>query len=118
MTRDEIMIAANNKEALPDESSMADKLLWYQMRELLDTFATGVLPKHLASERKIKIANEWSRNKIILENGERAAYRIANMYRDTTIAISDYIKNPSLETADTLVKVIDGVIVKHENTDS
>ena len=108
MNFDQISEAAK-KGALPKKLSMAEKLCWYEMRDLHWDYRRGTLDREEAKKLKIQYIAELSQNTTKLENGANAHQRLAKMWKDIEAATSAYRKEKTRENADRIIEILYGI---------
>lgn len=108
MTFDQISKAARDG-TLPKKLTMAEKLCWYEMRDLHWDYRRGALDREDAKKLKVEYIAEFSQNTTKLENGARAHQRLAQMWKDLEVATSAYMKDKTIEKADKMIEILYGI---------
>lgn len=97
--------AAIRGEEMPDGLSYPDQILFLQLRSLYAQKRAGIIDRDTAVTEKKKLLDEYRMYQFREQMGEKWVQVIKN----TDIARAEYRKNRTLENADKLVAVIEGL---------
>lgn len=106
---------AANGEPLPDGLTLEDQLLFLSLRNLYKAYRNGFIGKENATAEKGKLMYEHERRQRIENMNRRCAKHTTDMWASIGAQARDYAKNRSLETADKLLRAIDGRLTAYEN---
>ena len=107
MTEDELSRCAAS-EQYPDSGMDHDWLAWYKLRDVYRDFRAGRIGRTEGEQTKTSIFRYRQEN-IDRDEGHRKAYlHLAEFWKRIEQAGSDYMKNPSVETADKFVEAVYG----------
>lgn len=102
MTPEELEDLAYRKQPMPDLRSQAQVLLYQSFRNLYDFAERVQMPLEQGKREKAQILFAYRINKFLEEMQEDTN----KMWKDIEITASEYRKNPSVETADNLLRAI------------
>ena len=90
---------------MPDNMDSSDQLMFLKLRLLYDSYKKGILSREQATKEKAKILKEYELDCAMHKLG----IRWVTMIGETEKARIDYRKNRTLEAADKLLEVIEGI---------
>lgn len=102
MTPEELEDLAYHNQPMPDLRSQAEVLLYQSFRNLYDFAKRVQMPTEQGKREKAQILYAFKINKFLEELQEDTN----RMWKDIELASCEYRKNPSIETADKLLKAI------------
>lgn len=97
--------AAIRGEEMPKGLDYPDQILFIMLRDLYERFRNGKIEKESARKEKMQYLEEYRGYKQNWEMGQHWAQVLIK----TDLARSEYKKNPTIENADRLVAVLDGM---------
>ena len=92
---------------MPDGLSSADQQMFLELRLLYDSYKRGIVDRETAKKEKMKLLTEYQANVIV----DGFAKHWAQSQMKTEAARQAYRKNRTLENADALIFVLEGVPV-------
>lgn len=95
---------AMNGDDMPDGLEYPDQILFLQLRMLYDSFKKEIINRDTAQKEKKQLLSEYECYKF-LHSMEKEWVEIIKL---TELARADFRKNPSIETAERLVAIIEG----------
>ena len=95
-------IEAMNGEEMPDDLPSYDQTLFLNLRSLYDQYRRKLIDRETAKKEKNKLIKAWEYDKFLYELGMQWSER----YKRMEALSAEYNKNPSLEVADKIMKVI------------
>lgn len=90
---------------MPDNLDSSDQLMFLKLRLLYDSYRKGVLSREQATKEKAKIVREYELDCAMHKLG----VRWVTMIGETENARIEYRKNRTIEAADKLLEVIEGI---------
>lgn len=100
---------AANGEPIPDKLSSEDQLLFLSLRMLYHQVKTGLITRAAASAEKKKLVAEIEKRKRQAKFGQKCQDWSVQMFKASEGAMSRYRLDRTLENADRLVMVLDGL---------
>ena len=97
--------AAIRGEEIPKGLDYPDQILFILLRDLYDRFRSGKIEKESARKEKMQYLEEYRGYKQNWEMGNHWAQVLIK----TDLARAEYKKNPTIENANRLVAVLDGM---------
>lgn len=97
-------IAAMNGEDMPTGLEYPDQIMFLQLRMLYDQFKKGIINRETAQKEKKQLLQEYECYKF--RNSMEKEW--VEIIKNTELARADFRKNPSIETAERLVSIIEG----------
>lgn len=97
-------------DAMPDWLTQPDQLLYQSMAILYARYRAGFITRDAAVEEKGRLLYEWENNRARLEFAACLAEWHAKLRREIEAAQNAYRRDPSMETAEKLSKVLDGIL--------
>lgn len=94
---------------MPDGLSLEDQLAYLSMRIIYRDFRAGVTDKTKAAAEKRKIFMEWRKRTEAREAADRMTDQHIRLWREGELAREKYRKERSLEAADMMLRVMEGV---------
>ena len=91
---------------MPDGLSYPDQILYMGLRMLYRQYYQKVIDRETAKKEKKKLLVEYRRNQFQDEMGKHWV----KIIRETEIAMSNFRKNPCIETAGKICESIDGIM--------
>lgn len=89
-------------EEMPDGLPSYDQTMFLNLRSLYDQFRKGLISREIAKKEKNKLIKAWEYDKFLYGLGMQWSER----YKRLEELSKQYNKNPSLEIADKIMKVI------------
>lgn len=99
-------VEAANREPMPDGLSIVDAAAYQALANLYARYKAGFIDKDSAIKEKKKIQKSWKDGKV---SDELNRYHV-KLDRDTEAAKSAFLKNKTIENAERLIKIMDGII--------
>lgn len=99
-------------DEMPDGLSQPDQLLYHSLAILYARYRAGFTTRDRAAQDKGRLLYEWERNRTRLESANHLAEWHAKLRQEIEAAQNAYRRVPSMETAENLSKVLDGVLTK------
>ena len=90
---------------MPDNMDSSDQIMFLKLRLLYDTYRRGAISREQATREKAKFMKEYELDCAMHKLG----IRWVTMIGETEKARIDYRKNRTIEAADKLLEVIEGV---------
>ena len=90
---------------MPDNMDSSDQIMFLKLRLLYDTYRRGAISREQATREKAKFMKEYELDCAMHKLG----IRWVTMIGETEKARIDYRKNRTLEAADKLLEVIEGI---------
>lgn len=97
--------AAIRGEEMPKGLDYPDQILFILLRDLYDRFRSGKIEKEAARKEKMQYLGEYRGYKQNWEMGQHWAHVLIK----ADLARAEYKKNPTIENANRLVAVLDGM---------
>lgn len=97
--------AAIRGEEMPKGLDYPDQILFILLRDLYDRFRSGKIEKESARKEKMQYLEEYRGYRQNWEMGQHWAQVLIK----TDLARAEYKKNPTIENANRLVAVLDGM---------
>lgn len=91
--------------AMPDNLDSSDQLMFLKLRLLYDSYRKGVLNREQATREKAKFMKEYDLDCAMHKLG----VRWVTMIGETEKSRIEYRKNRTIEAADRLLEVIEGI---------
>ena len=95
---------AMNGDDMPDNLDYPDQIMFLQLRMLYDQFKKGIISRDTAQKEKRQLLKEYECYKF--RNGMEMEW--VEIIKLTELARAEFRKNPSIETAERLVNIIEG----------
>ena len=95
---------AMNGDDMPTGLDYPDQIMYLQLRLLYDNFKKGIIDKQTAQAEKRQLLETYEAHK----RNWKMADEWCDIIRLTELARADFRKNPSIETAERLVAIIEG----------
>ena len=95
---------AMNGDEMPEGLEYPDQIMFLQLRMLYDQFKKGIINRDTAQKEKKQLLQEYQCYKF-RDSMEKEWVEIIKL---TELARADFRKNPSIETAERLVAIIEG----------
>lgn len=89
-------------EEMPDGLPSYDQTMFLNLRSLYDQYRKGLISREIAKKEKNKLIKAWEYDKFLYELGMQWSER----YKRMETLSAEYSKNPSIEVADKIMKVI------------
>lgn len=90
---------------MPDNMDSSDQLMFLKLRLLYNSYRKGILSREQATKEKTKIVREYELDCAMHKLG----IRWVTMIGETEKARIEYRKNRTIEAADKLLEVIEGI---------
>ena len=90
---------------MPDNMDSSDQIMFLKLRLLYDTYRRGAISREQATREKAKFMKEYELDCAMHKLG----IRWVTMIGETEKARIDYRKNRTIEAADKLLEVIEGI---------
>ena len=97
-------IAMNGGE-MPQDMDSCDQTNFLKLRMLYDSYKRGIVTRETAKKEKAKLVREYGCDRKMNELG----IRWVTLLGDTEKARIEYRKNRTLENADKLIEIIEGI---------
>ena len=91
---------------MPDGLSYPDQILYLELRMLYRQYYQKIIDRETAKKEKKKLLVEYRRNQFQDEMGKHWV----NIIRGTEIAMSNFRKNPCIETAEKIYESLSGIM--------
>ena len=102
MTAEELEDLAYRRQPMPDLHSQAEVLLFLSFRSLYDFALRTGMPPEQGKREKSQILEAFRINKFLEELQETTN----EMWKELELAAADYNKDPSVENADKIMKIL------------
>lgn len=99
-------------DIMPDGLTQPDQLLYQSMAILYARYRAGFITRDAAVQEKGRLLYEWENNRARLESAGVLAEWNAKLRREIESAQNAYRRAPSMETAENLSRVLDGVLTE------
>lgn len=93
---------------MPDNLDSSDQLMFLKLRLLYNTYKKGIISREQATREKAKFMKEYDLDCAMHKLG----IRWVTMIGETERARIEYRKNRTLENADKLMEIIEGITIK------
>jgi hypothetical protein len=93
-------------EEMPQSLSYPERMTYLALREIYSQYKNGFIDRETAKKEKIMIANDYE----ILKLSEDADNKRLRIIKETEVARAEYRKKRTLEAADRLVDILDGIL--------
>lgn len=107
MTKDEIFNQVI-QGTMPQNLRCYERALYYRLQLIMSRYKQGQIAQAHATAEKLEAFRDYEADKVDYENGISAMHRIAELYKQTELAASNYRRNKTIENADKFVEVIYG----------
>lgn len=97
--------AAMKNEPLPDGMRQSDNRAYLALRSVYRAFKTGNITRETAVREKMEVAKAWENDKYFDSLND---YRV-EFTKAIEAAASEYRKKRTIDSADRLIKIIDGI---------
>lgn len=104
--------AAMRGDEMPDGLSLPDQMAYTAMRNIYDAYHKKIISRDVAAAEKRKVRKEYEQSVKEVNFQKKLAYFRSELSRKTEIASTDFRKNPTIEGAIRLVKIVDGIVSK------
>lgn len=102
MTPEELEDLAYRRQTMPELRSQAEVLLFLSFRSLYDFASKTGMPMEQGKREKAQILEAFRINKFLEELQESTN----EMWKDLEFAAADYNKEPSVDNADKIMKIL------------
>ena len=109
-------IQALHDEPIPPGLSREDKWLYICLREIYRQMQSGTITRDTGISDKQRLVGEYDRWKRLYQFGDMCSKNSAEFFKNIESAMNTYRKNRTLENADILVNVIDGIGIPKEQS--
>ena len=111
MSKEKVVVFPWEKDAMaglemPDGLSYPDQILYLGLRMLYRQYYQKIIDRETAKKEKKKLLGEYRRNQFQDEMGKHWV----KIIRETEIAMSNFRKNPCIETAEKIYESLCGVL--------
>ena len=101
---------AANGEPMPDGLSLVDQCAFYFLQTMYRGLRTGSKDRDQAIKEKGQMTYQYNKEKCIMESRRKMGDFWAETYRQVEAAQNRYRKERTLEAADMLSDVLDGMV--------
>ena len=112
MTIDAISQYAAQDIVPPEDITLPEKLLWYELRDIYRGFKSGTVTKDEGKTRKSAAISGYNRNNKDIEQTSRIIQKNAGMWMRIEEAARAYKQNKTIENADAFMEAVYGAEFK------
>ena len=109
MTFETIAHCAAGDMMPPEQMTLPEKLLWYQLRDLYRDFRAGTVTREQGEKRKQEATREYDENVYRDELYHKYMLANANIWIRIEEKAKTYRENPTIENADAFLNAVYGV---------
>ena len=102
--------AAMRGDEMPDGLPLPDQMAYTAMRNIYDAYHKKIISRDVAAAEKRKVRKEYEQSVKEVNFQKKLAYFRSELSRKTEIASTDFRKNPTIEGAIRIVKIVDGIV--------
>lgn len=102
--------AAMRGDEMPDGLPLPDQMAYTAMRNIYDAYHKKTINRDTAAAEKRKVRKEYEQSVKEVNFQKKLAYFRSELSRKTEIASTDFRKNPTIEGAIRIVKIVDGIV--------
>ena len=102
--------AAMRGDEMPDGLSLPDQMAYTAMRNIYNAYHKKIISRDVAAAEKRKVRKEYEQSVKEVNFQKKLAYFRSELSRKTEIASTDFRKNPTIEGAIRIVKIVDGIV--------
>lgn len=111
MTKDEIFNQVI-QGTMPQNLRCYERALYYRLQLIMSRYKQGQIAQAHATAEKLEAFRDYEADKVDYESGIDAMHRIAELYKHLELAASNYRKEKTINNADRLLVVTEGLIMK------
>ena len=106
--------AAMRGDEMPDGLPLPDQMAYTAMRNIYNAYHKKIISRDVAAAEKRKVRKEYEQSVKEVNFQKKLAYFRSELSRKTEIASTDFRKNPTIEGAIRIVKIVDGIVSEWE----